>query len=942
MKKTFSVFCLSSLFLFGCGGGSGNSDPKVEVEVNQAPTIANMTTALVNEGEMVEFIAQVADIDGSISSYLWQQTAGTPVLELQSNSATLSFLTPDINNDETLSFSLTITDNDNASATATLELTAIANLAPTIANMATTLVYEGEMAEFTAQVADIDGSISSYLWQQTAGTPVLELQSDSVTLSFLTPDINNDELLIFSLSTTDNDNAITTAILEINAINNLAPVIETMAAVTIKENENFSFTADVSDTDGEVVQYAWQQTTGSEVSELLTDSATLSFIAPDIETNEILTFLLTVTDNSQNITTAELEVQAIIDTVIPQDTVNDQGLADCLVASGITTFTIKEISCDGFIIASLSDLEKFTHLEQLTLTNAELVSIPDLPNPTKLKLLDLSHNNIANANKINDFTSLTTLNLSYNEISGDMFSIFSLPALKVANLNTLDKGDGFKLDWPLLNLINSTELTHLDLSNNSLYRHNILANFTKLTELKLTNTDFDNDSLDYLTALPLLTTLDLAQNDNIDDISPLAQISSLTALNLSNNSKLMNIDPLLGLTQLSLLDLNNSPAIACNDFDLLEQSLTDAQIIRHENCVTNPVDFSLFTDQKLLDCVKNKSLEITEVTTLSCSGVTDLTGIEQLTSIDSLYLLSGVANPANDVEGITDLSPLSDLVKLESLALDNHNIDNLSPLAPLTELKLLILSNSELTDISTLPSLGKLQALYLNNNEGLSDISALSSLTSLTGLHLQNSNISDLTPLSSLVNLNVLNLWNNNIGNLSPLSSLINLENLSLSDNNITALTGLSSLTKLTELSLGKNNISDLSPLSTLTKLNQLHLKENEISDLSPLSSIVNLKGLFVHENNIIELTGISTLTQLTELALSDNEIIDISALASLTILESLAIGNNQITSLLPLFFLSALESIDLSGNDDVNCDEVNTLEDNIPQGGLGRPAQCN
>ena len=82
--------------------------------------------------------------------------------------------------------------------------------------------------------------------------------------------------------------------------------------------------------------------------------------------------------------------------------------------------------------------------------------------------------------------------------------------------------------------------------------------------------------------------------------------------------------------------------------------------------------------------------------------------------------------------------------------------------------------------------------------------------------------------LESLITLP--NLGGNNISDISALSGLTNLETLDLDDNNISDISALSGLTNLVELGLQENNIGDISALSGLTNLERLYLYDNPLS----------------------------------------------------------------------------------------------------------------
>ena len=141
---------------------------------------------------------------------------------------------------------------------------------------------------------------------------------------------------------------------------------------------------------------------------------------------------------------------------------------------------------------------------------------------------------------------------------------------------------------------------------------------------------------------------------------------------------------------------------------------------------------------------------------------------------------------------------------------------------------------SNISDISAVSGLTNLTGLGLGYNN-ISDISAVSGLTNLTGLALEGNNISDISAVSGLTNLTSLYLWSNSIRDISAVSGLTNLTSLELWRNSIRDISAVSGLTNLTSLELWRNSIRDISAVSGLTNLTSLELSHNSITDLSPL-----------------------------------------------------------------------------------------------------------
>ena len=328
-------------------------------------------------------------------------------------------------------------------------------------------------------------------------------------------------------------------------------------------------------------------------------------------------------------------------------------------------------------------------------------------------------------------------------------------------------------------------------------------------------------------------------------------------------------------------------------------------------------------------------------------GITDLTGLEYATNLQSLELHR---NP------IVDISPLAHLTKLEGFNLWGCQIVDLSPLRNLKNLRGIILGDNQISDISPLAELINLTVLALNHNQ-VSDLIPLVNLTALETLWLDRNAITDISPLSGLKNLKELRLANNPIHDFTPLLKLkgveldlgidlsrldelsvvvevpdpdlekvlrealelpddipltqlqmLRLTYLEAADRGITDLTGLEYATNLQSLELHRNPIVDISPLAHLTKLEGFNLWGCQIVDLSPLRNLKNLRGVILGNNQISDISPLSGLTNLTFLALDSNQIVDFSPIANLVNLEKLWIDQNLGTDISSLQGLNLIE----------------------------------
>lgn len=233
----------------------------------------------------------------------------------------------------------------------------------------------------------------------------------------------------------------------------------------------------------------------------------------------------------------------------------------------------------------------------------------------------------------------------------------------------------------------------------------------------------------------------------------------------------------------------------------------------------------------------------------STDEIEDITGMELLTSLQTVNLIAN---------NITDLTPITGLTSIYELYLVNNSIEDITPLGTLTGLQDLYISNA-----SVFPS----GFIYRNN---ITSLDALS-LLNLYKLYADGNNISDISGVESMTNLTWLSLTNNNIDDTAlngvDWSTLTSLDILALSNEyypfdsvntnsitDITPLDGLGTNNTITTLMLSNNNISDLSTVNwgNLTNLTRLNLHKNNIGDLSPLVS----GGASFASGNTISLKG--------------------------------------------------------------------------------------
>jgi internalin A len=316
---------------------------------------------------------------------------------------------------------------------------------------------------------------------------------------------------------------------------------------------------------------------------------------------------------------------------------------------------------------------------------------------------------------------------------------------------------------------------------------------------KLTGTIYPAD-------LRPVTILD-ASNKEITDITGLEWCLYLTFLDLSDNS-VDNINPLRDISTLAELDITNNDMPLLDDDD---KGTVNLGVISKLESKTEPCKITYIAGNRYVITFADLSLEEEIRKAINkLSGTLYGSDISHLTVLDASHC------------GISDVSGLEYLTSLTELKLNDNSISNISPLQNLTNLEILDITNNgmEIRDtggqstvnlnivINHIQSgcdvnyksgnyedativvfndedLENIIRYYLNISDGFLRIVDLES-PALTTLQAIDSNISDLEGIQHCKYLTTVHLSGNSITDISPLLNLTNLTSLSLQSNGMT------------------------------------------------------------------------------------------------------------------------------------------------------------
>ena len=267
---------------------------------------------------------------------------------------------------------------------------------------------------------------------------------------------------------------------------------------------------------------------------------------------------------------------------------------------------------------------------------------------------------------------------------------------------------------------------------------------------------------------------------------------------------------------------------------------------------------------------------------------------EEAAAVKELQLGFDV-KPESTVDCVTDITGLEYFTSLETLSLKYNKVSDIKPIEGISTLKVLILGENPISSIN-LDKLGELTDLRLYGTE-ISEID-LTKTPKLESLYLQRTNVSkvDLTPLQSLDQAllnkcsNLTEIKASNLPSLTRIDAIeCNLKSFEISD-----------CPSLRELHLNSNKLTSIK-MTNLAMLMRLNVYDNQLTSID-VSNLPLLMWLFVYDNQLtsIDLSANVPLIEfrasnnpLTEVNLSTNENLVSLELESMSKMKTLNIKND-------------------------------------------------
>lgn len=286
-------------------------------------------------------------------------------------------------------------------------------------------------------------------------------------------------------------------------------------------------------------------------------------------------------------------------------------------------------------------------------------------------------------------------------------------------------------------------------------------------------------------------------------------------------------------------------------------SFTDSE---YATITVTTLDNTIHFADKVLE---RRLLEMTEPK-IDADGDGKIT-FEEAAAVKELQLGFDV-KPESTVDCVTDITGLEYFTSLETLSLKFNSVSDIKPIEGISTLKVLILGENPISSIN-LDKLGELTDLRLYGTN-ISDID-LTKTPKLESLYLQRTNVSkvDLTPLQSL-----------DQALLNKCSSLTEIK--------------ASNLPSITRIDAVECNLKSFE-ISDCPSLRELHLNSNKLTSIK-MTNLAMLMRLNVYDNQLTSI-DVSNLPLLMWLFVYDNQLTSIDLSANVPLIEFRA-SNNPLT----------------------------------------------
>ncbi len=336
--------------------------------------------------------AAAGDGGGGIASYSWTDNGAGGHFD-DASSLHPIYTAPGLS--DLVNLTLTVADHQGGQGSDSLLLRV--NAFPTVDAGPDRSDDEGTtIALNDATANDTDGWITAYSWSDNGAGGAFSPSSTVMNPSYTLPTTQacNGEDVTLTLAVTDNwgAQASDSRTLHVHNVNHL-PVANAGSDSNVQEKEQVTLLGSGSDSDGLIVEFSWEQTSGPSVTLRGENTDQVSFTAPQGNTSMTLQFKLTVTDDCGG--SGNDEVTVIVEPISsPQGAISVEKQADrtsAMLGEVITyTYTVTNTGAGTLFAVSATDdklgdvtlsSDTLTPGEVATGTAAAVVTEHDFPGP---------------------------------------------------------------------------------------------------------------------------------------------------------------------------------------------------------------------------------------------------------------------------------------------------------------------------------------------------------------------------------------------------------------------------------------------------------------------------------------------------------------------------------------------------------------------------------
>ena len=204
-------------------------------------------------------------------------------------------------------------------------------------------VVEGDTVALSGTVTDVDtGDILTYSWTHDSDLPIAITGSDSLSASFVAPNVAENTTITVTLTVNDGTVDVSDALqVTITDSSNSPPTVEAGVDQEVVEGATAALSGTVTDDDPEDdLTYSWTHDGALPIAITGSGSASASFVAPSVAEDTTITVTLTVNDGTVDVSDT-LQVTITVSpglNLTAADSITNTGARELDGARGIATF----------------------------------------------------------------------------------------------------------------------------------------------------------------------------------------------------------------------------------------------------------------------------------------------------------------------------------------------------------------------------------------------------------------------------------------------------------------------------------------------------------------------------------------------------------------------------------------------------------------------------